>query len=112
MELVSFQHLWREGRDEAVGEVEDADARVCEGAGLEGADGVPREAGVVDVLEVEEGAGRQHRDVVLAQKQGVQAEAALQGRLVSFGHHQNTLFSHDISWHALCFRIIETHLTR
>ena len=93
MELVSFQHLWREGRDEAVGEVEDADARVCEGAGLEGADGVPREAGVVDVLEVEEGAGRQHRDVVLAQQQGVQAEAALQGRLVSFGHHQNTLFS-------------------
>ena len=51
---------------------------------------------MVDVLEVEEGAGRQHRDVVLAQQQGVQAEATLRERLVSFGHHLNTLFFKEV----------------
>ena len=33
--------------------------------------------GVVDVLKVEEGAGGEHRDVVLAEQERVQAETTL-----------------------------------
>ena len=80
-----MHYLWGERRDEAVGEVQDADARVREGPGLEGADGVAGEAGVVDVLEVEEGAGGEDGDVVLPQQEGVQTETTLQeDRYLSF----------------------------